>query len=73
MEVSRQRAIAAERAATDKVARYPFVPGEGLRALELFSEAENCALAAGDPTVPRAPKRAARHFASACPPSIATD
>jgi len=48
VEVSGQRAIAAERAATDKVARYPFMPGEGLRALELFSEAENCALAAGD-------------------------
>jgi hypothetical protein len=48
VEVSGQRAMAAERAAMDKVARYPFVPGEGLRALELFSEAENCATAAGD-------------------------
>jgi hypothetical protein len=48
LEVSGQRAIAAERAAADKVARYPFVPGEGLRAIGLFSEAENCAMLAGD-------------------------
>jgi hypothetical protein len=49
-DVAGPRAIAAERAAADKVARYPFVPAEGLRAIGLFSEAENCATAARDET-----------------------
>jgi hypothetical protein len=47
-EAAGARASAAERAALDKIARYPFAPGEGLRACELLAEAESCASAAGD-------------------------
>jgi hypothetical protein len=51
IEVYSRRAIELERVGLDKVARYPFAPAEGLRAVGLLTEAESCALAAKEQAV----------------------
>jgi hypothetical protein len=44
---ARQRADDAERTAQARMARYPFAPDEGMRALALLAEARDCLLLAG--------------------------
>ena len=45
--LARQRANDAARSAEARMARYPFAPDDGMRALELLAEARDCLLRAG--------------------------